>query len=109
MLTPSDQRGDPIAWGGNQGTHALIGAATAGALVWLGPWVAFAATVAIWTAWELRHLVIGGKGKDGLRDLAFFAWGATYAFSGGAWWWPVIGMAAVIGGTWTRLNASPRQ
>ncbi|MDX5370198.1 MAG: hypothetical protein LPL29_12570 [Alphaproteobacteria bacterium] len=105
----SDFRGDPYGWASNQGTHILIGAATAAAWRQAGAeqWWAFGAAVFVWAVWEaVQFLRLTGEVKrrwrDAVVDMSFFAWGALYT---GPESWAIIGMIAVAVGYVSRRLA----
>ena len=109
-LEPDDYRGRPVEWAGSMAGKALINAGVASALILAGVSTSWAVGVAlaVGLAWEgFQYAFQNGGGKDGIRDLAFWTWGAMFPLAGA--WWPVVGALAMIGGSWVRSIASHRR
>lgn len=108
-FTPDDFPKDPLGFGGNQAGHVMIGAVTAMMIMTFGAsdlW-AFWTTFAIWgVAWEAVYQwrILGASRLDSATDAAFNMAGATYIWSGGAFWWLAIPSVAIAIGAWRRAR-----
>lgn len=108
QITPSSQPNDPLGWAGNQSGHVLMGAFTAALLVYLGATsaVGLATVFVVWVVlWEVIYQwrILGGSGRDGLTDSAFFLWGGLYTFADGAFWWTFVASVALLAGMRRRI------